>query len=66
LALGPALSGLFFNSPVLAHCFFALVALKAIEHQHTVKVVDLVLKHARFQLVGFNLDDLAVETDAAN
>ena len=44
----------------------ALLGLHPVEHEHAVQVVELVLVHARFELVGFALDDVAVDVDTGS
>src|SRR2546421_11171899 len=43
----------------------ALVRLEAVEEEHAVQVIDLVLEHAREDLVGLDLEGLTVEPDAS-
>ena len=50
---------------ILSHGLAALLVAHAIEHEHTVQVVEFVLVHARFEIVGLVFDDLAVHIDPA-
>ena len=54
------------QAAVLGDRFLALLGRHAVEHQHAVEVVELVLEHARLELVGLDLDAVAVEVDAAD
>ena len=53
------------QAAVLGQRLAALLGRHAVEHQHAVEVVELVLEHARLELVGLPLDRVAVEVDAA-
>lgn len=58
-------SGLSGDPPVVGHRLSTLLARHAIEHQHTVEMIEFVLIHARLEFIRFTLDHIAVEVEAS-
>ena len=53
------------DPPVLSHRLATLFVAHPVEHEHAVQVIELVLVHPRLEVIGFVLDDLAVDIDPA-
>src|SRR5918993_2145661 len=57
---------LLLEEAVFAQGLLALIGRHAVEHEHALEMVDLVLEHARLEFVGLDVDHVAVEVDAAH